>query len=85
MAVRTSRALFNVPTFSKGNMSEPLELYEQGKIPKPTPRTQRMYKVGFGPNLNGIISEDSLDRVTYLPGAIEYIGDRTIWTIPTNE
>ena len=32
---------------------------------------QTMYKVGYGPNLWGIISEDSLDRYSYLEGAIE--------------
>ena len=26
--------------------------------------TQQMYKVGFGPNLNAIISEESLERYT---------------------
>ncbi len=66
-------------------MTEPLELYEQGKIPKPSSRVQKMYKVGFDSNLNGIISEDSLHKYTYIPGAIEYIGERTIWTIPANE
>jgi len=71
-----------VPTFSKGIMSEPLELYAEGKIPEPTPRVQKMYKVGFGPNHNGILSEDSLHKYTYIPGAIEYVGERTIWAIP---
>ena len=33
--------------------------------------TQKMYKVGYGPNLWGILSEDSLDKYTYLEGAIE--------------
>ena len=41
--------------------------------------TQRMYKVGYGPNLWGIISEDSLERYTYLEGALELIGERTIY------
>ena len=36
--------------------------------------TQQMYKVGFGPNMWGIISEDSLDRWEYLPGCIEEHG-----------
>ena len=43
--------------------------------------TQTMYKVGYGPNLWGIISEDSLDRYTYLPGAIEEYGKRTVYYI----
>ena len=46
---------------------------------KVIPHTQRMYKVGYGPNLWGIISEDSLERYTYLEGAIELIGERTIY------
>jgi hypothetical protein len=40
-----------------------------------------MYKVGFGPNLWGIISEDSLDKYTYLEGCIEEHGTRTIYYI----
>ena len=43
--------------------------------------TQKMYKVGYGPNLWGILSEDSLDKYTYLEGAIEDYGDRTIYYI----
>ena len=42
---------------------------------------QKMYKVGYGPNLWGIISEDSLDKYTYLEGAIEYHGEREIFYI----
>ena len=42
---------------------------------------QKMYKVGYGPNLWGIISEDSLDKYTYLEGAIEYYGEREIFYI----
>ena len=42
---------------------------------------QKMYKVGYGPNLWGIISEDSLDKYTYLEGAIEDYGERTIYYI----
>ena len=38
---------------------------------------QKMYKVGFGPNVYGIISEDSLDRYSNKIG-IEYHGERTI-------
>ena len=49
------------------------------------PYTQKMYKVGFGPDLWGIISEDSLDRYTYLPGAIEEHGERTIYFLDENE
>ena len=43
--------------------------------------TQRMYKVGFGPNLWGIISEDSLDKYDYLEGCIEEHGTRTIYYV----
>ena len=46
---------------------------------------QKMYKVGYGPNLWGIISEDSLDSYTYLEGAIEYIGTREIFYCPEEE
>ena len=46
---------------------------------------QRMYKVGYGPNLWGIISEDSLDKYTYLEGAIEYYGEREIFYINEEE
>ncbi len=47
--------------------------------------TQKMYKVGFASNLWGIFSEDSLDRITYLEGAIEYVGEREIFYIPEEE
>ena len=47
--------------------------------------TQRMYKVGYGPDLWGIISEDSLDKYTYLEGAIEYVGDRELFYINEEE
>ncbi len=40
-----------------------------------------MYKVGYGPNLWGILSEDSLDKYAYLEGAIEDYGERTIYYI----
>ena len=40
--------------------------------------TQKLYKVGFGPNLWSILSEDSLDKYDYLEGAIEYYGERTL-------
>ena len=46
---------------------------------KVTPYTQKMYKVGYGSNLWGIISEDSLSKFTYLPGCIEEYGERTIY------
>tara|TARA_Y100000310_G_C20398891_1_gene676445 strand:- start:107 stop:292 length:186 start_codon:yes stop_codon:yes gene_type:complete len=46
---------------------------------------QRMYKVGYGSNLWGIISEDSLDKYDYLEGAIEYVGEREIFYIEENE
>jgi len=46
---------------------------------------QKMYKVGYGPNLWGIISEDSLDKYTYLEGAIEYHGEREIFYIEEHE
>ena len=42
---------------------------------------QRMYKVGYGPNLWGIISEDSLDKYDYLEGAIEYVGERELFYV----
>ena len=42
---------------------------------------QKMYKVGYGPNLWGIISEDSLHLYDYLEGAIEYYGEREIFYI----
>ena len=47
--------------------------------------TQKIYKVGFGPDLWRIISEDSLDRYTYSPGAIEEHGERTIYFLDENE
>ena len=40
--------------------------------------TQTLYKVGYGPNLWGIISEDSLDKYTYIEGCIEEYGKRTL-------
>ena len=39
------------------------------------------YKVGYGPNLWGILSEDSLNKYTYLEGCIEEYGERTIYYI----
>ena len=47
--------------------------------------TQRMYKVGYGPDLWGIISEDSLDKYDYLEDAIEYVGDRELFYINEEE
>ena len=44
-----------------------------------------MYKVGFASNLWGIFSEDSLSTITYLEGAIEYVGEREIFYIPEEE
>ena len=46
---------------------------------------QKMYKVGFASNLWGIFSEDSLSTITYLEGAIEYVGEREIFYIPEEE
>ena len=46
---------------------------------------QRMYKVGYGPNLWGILSEDSLDKYDYLEDAIEYVGDRELFYINEEE
>jgi hypothetical protein len=42
---------------------------------------QRMFKVGYGPNLWGIISEDSLDKYDYLEDAIEYVGERELFYV----
>ena len=39
--------------------------------------TQTLYKVGYGPNLWGIISEDSLDKYSNIIGMEEY-GKRTL-------
>ena len=47
--------------------------------------TQKMYKVGFGSNLWGIFSEDSLNTITYLEGAIEYVEEREVFYIPEEE
>ena len=44
-----------------------------------------MYKVGYGPDLWGIISEDSLDKYDYLEDAIEYVGDRELFYINEEE
>ena len=39
--------------------------------------TQTLYKVGYGSNLLGIISEDSLDKYSNIIGMEEY-GTRTL-------
>ena len=57
----------------------PKTLYEMAQEIKTY--KQKMYKVGFGPNMWGIISEDSLDRWEYLPGCIEEHGKRTVYYI----
>ena len=57
----------------------PKTLYEMSQEIKTY--KQKMYKVGFGPNMWGIISEDSLDRWEYLPGCIEEHGKRTVYYI----
>ena len=41
---------------------------------------QRMYRVGFGSNMWGIISEDSLERYSNIVG-LEPIGTRKIYYI----
>jgi len=47
---------------------------------KVTPYTQRMYKVGYGPNTFGYTSEDKLSTITPpLQGAVEYSHTRTIY------
>ena len=47
---------------------------------KVTPYTQRMYKIGYGPNTFGLTSEDKLSTITSLiPGAVEYSHDRIIY------
>ncbi len=45
---------------------------------------QKMYKVGFGPNLWGIISEDSLHRYDYIEGCIEEHGTREIFYVESD-
>ena len=46
---------------------------------------QKMYKVGYGPNLWGIISEDSLHLYDYLEGAIEWHSEREIFYVEEKE
>ena len=47
---------------------------------KVTPYTQRMYKVGYGPNTFGYTSEDKLSTITPpIQGAVEYSHTRTIY------
>ena len=45
---------------------------------------QQMYKVGYGTNLWGIVSEDSLDRYSNIVGMEEY-GTRTLYYIEQEE
>ena len=42
---------------------------------------QKLFKVGYGPNLRGIISEDSLNKYDYLEGCIEEYGTRTLYYV----
>ena len=44
-----------------------------------------MYKVGYGSNLWGIISEDSLHMYDYIEGCIEEHGTREIFYIEPDE
>ena len=53
----------------------PKTLYEMSQEIKTY--KQKMYKVGFGPNTWGIISEDSLNRYSNIVGMEEY-GHRII-------
>ena len=46
---------------------------------------QKLFKVGYGPNLWGIISEDSLNKYDYLEGCIEEYGTRTLYYIEQEE
>ena len=41
---------------------------------------QKLFKVGYGPNLWGIISEDSLDKYSNIVGMEEY-GTRTLYYV----
>ena len=41
---------------------------------------QKLFKVGYGPNLWGIISEDSLDKYSNIIGMEEY-GTRTLYYV----
>ena len=46
---------------------------------KVTPHTQRMYKIGYGPNTFGYTSEDKLSTITPpIQGAVEYSHTRII-------
>ena len=51
---------------------------------KVTPYTQKMYKVGFGSNLYGIFSEDTLPKYSNIVG-MEYYGERTIYYLNEND
>ena len=46
---------------------------------------QRMFKVGYGSNLWGIISEDSLDKYDYLDDALVYVGEREVFYVEETE
>ena len=41
---------------------------------------QKLFKVGYGPNLWGIVSEDSLDKYSNIIGMEEY-GTRTLYYV----
>ena len=41
---------------------------------------QKLFKVGYGPNLWGIVSEDSLDKYSNIVGMEEY-GTRTLYYV----
>ena len=45
---------------------------------------QKLFKVGYGPNLWGIVSEDSLDKYSNIVGMEEY-GTRTLYYIEQEE
>lgn len=47
-------------------------------------RIQKMYKVGYGPNQWGLLSEDSLDKYSNIIG-MEYYGEREIFYIEQEE
>ena len=53
---------------------------------KVTAHTQRMYKIGYGPNTFGYTSEDKLSTITPpIPGAVEYSHTRTIYHLNEEE
>ena len=51
---------------------------------KVIPHIQKMYKVGFGPNLYGILSDSMLDKYSNIVG-MEYYGERTIYYLNQGE